>query len=62
MESDDKKPKKAVTKPIWTSQMAIIRIVAKCKDKTIVVWENENVNSVFGHLPLRHTGQKEEIG
>ena len=42
--------------------MAIVRIVAKFNGKTIVLWQNENVNSVFGHLPLRQTGQKEEIG
>ena len=58
----ESKPKKAVTKPIWTTQMAIVRIVAKFDGKTIVIWQNENVNSVFGHLPCRHTGQKEELG
>ena len=42
--------------------MAIVRIVAKYGDKTIVIWENENVNSVYGHMPLKHEYNSEEIG
>ena len=44
--------------------MALVRIVAKLPNgKIIVLWENENVNSVHGHLPCRHIGgQKEEQG
>ena len=49
---------------VWTSQMALVRIVAKLSNgETIVLWENENVNSPYGHLPCRHIGgQKEEQG
>ena len=44
--------------------MALVRIVAKLSNgETIVLWENENVNSPYGHLPCRHIGgQKEEQG
>ena len=54
-----KKPK--VTQSLFSTQAAIVRIIAKLPDGTVyIVYENEHVNSIHGHIPIRHANEKED--
>ena len=49
------KPRKTVTRNLFSSQLAL-----NCLDavygsgKRVTIWENEHVNSIFGHVPCRY--------
>ena len=50
----DALPKKTVSKSLFSSQIANVRIDALYDDITENIWENPFVNSVNGHVPDRH--------
>ena len=48
------KPKKKITKELFSTQMALTSIDAVYPDgKRETIWVNPNVNSIHGHIPLR---------
>ena len=57
-----KKPeeKKTVSKSLFSSQSALVRIEAVYENTTEIIWENPHVNSVFGHVSHRHCYEKED--
>ena len=56
----DELPKKTVSKSLFSSQIANVRIDALYDDITENIWENPFVNSVNGHVPDRHAYEKED--
>ncbi len=64
-DSDEEQPaapkkRKKDTKSLFSSQLAIIEIHAVLPDNTkVVFWNNPKVNSIHGHVPLRHCYEKE---
>ena len=53
--------KKTVSKSLFSSQSALVRIEAVFENSTTeTIWENPHVNSVFGHVSHRHCYEKED--
>ena len=49
------KPRKTVTRNLFSSQLALNCIDALyASGKRVTIWENEHVNSIFGHVPCRY--------
>ena len=59
----DAKKKKKETKSLFASQICVVMIIAVFSDGTIVIlWTNEFVNSIHGHVHNRHFYSKETEG
>ena len=52
--------KKTVSKSLFSSQSALVRIEALYENTTETIWENPHVNSVYGHVSHRHCYEKED--
>ena len=47
------KKQKIETKSLFASQLSIVRLNAVFPEKTEVLYQNPNVNSIYGHVPIR---------
>ena len=56
----DVKKKKKETKSLFASQICVVMVIAVFPDgKIVILWTNEFVNSIHGHVHLRHFYGKE---